>query len=228
MARRKRPEAHMIKKKAPSERHKEKGVVVIKKSTLKNVGIVAAVIVVIAAVLFAASKIPSTPTSSGDKAKLEFYVMSQCPYGTQVENAIQPVLAEMGDAVDFQLDFILYARENYAGREAQYCIEELCSMHGTNEVKGDIVQLCALEYNPESYMDMVVCMNQNSAQIPNNWEQCAEQLDMDVAKIKSCYEGDEGLDLLRASAARADARGATGSPTIYLNDGAYTGNRDEL
>ena len=38
--------------------------------------------------------------TSGDRAKLEFYVMSQCPYGTQVEDAIAPVLETLGDSVE--------------------------------------------------------------------------------------------------------------------------------
>lgn len=99
-------------------------------------------------------------------------------------------------------------------------------MHGTPEVWGDVVQLCAVKYNPESYIDLIVCMNENAAQIPDNWEACAQKLDMEVEKIRACYERDEGLDLLRESAARAQARGAQGSPTIYLDDQAYSGARD--
>ena len=41
-----------------------------------------------------------------DSVELQFYVMSQCPYGLQVENGIAPVLEKLGDAVDFKLDFI--------------------------------------------------------------------------------------------------------------------------
>jgi hypothetical protein len=31
-------------------------------------------------------------TTTSEKVKLEFYVMSQCPYGTQVEDAVKPAL----------------------------------------------------------------------------------------------------------------------------------------
>ena len=43
---------------------------------------------------------------SGPKAKLEFYVMSKCPFGTQVEKGIKPVIDEIGDYIDFHLEFI--------------------------------------------------------------------------------------------------------------------------
>src|ERR671930_6006 len=39
-------------------------------------------------------------------AKLEFFVMSKCPYGVQVEKAIAPVLDKLGGNVDFHIAFI--------------------------------------------------------------------------------------------------------------------------
>src|SRR5437773_2269847 len=39
-------------------------------------------------------------------AKLEFFVMSKCPYGVQVEKAVAPVLDKLGANVDFRLVFI--------------------------------------------------------------------------------------------------------------------------
>ena len=52
-------------------------------------------------------------------AKLEFFIMSKCPYGVQVEKAIAPVLAKLGDNVDFHLAYIGDKKG-----------EELSSMHG--------------------------------------------------------------------------------------------------
>ncbi|MEM4398034.1 MAG: hypothetical protein QW757_05425, partial [Candidatus Woesearchaeota archaeon] len=65
-------------------------------------------------------------TYSGKKAKLDFYVMSQCPYGVQVENAIKPVLDKLGDAVDFSVNFIATDLGN----------GNFQSLHGNNEVLG--------------------------------------------------------------------------------------------
>ncbi len=153
----------------------------------------------------------------GDQVKLDFYVMSQCPYGTQVEDAIAPVLKQLGNAVDFNIDFI--ATDNGNGK--------FDSLHGQPEVEGNLVQLCAIEYNPNKYMDMLVCMNENAGAIPGNWEKCAQDNGLDVENIKTCYEGDEGKTLHSQSIKKANAVSASGSPTIYLNDVLYNGGRTE-
>jgi hypothetical protein len=155
--------------------------------------------------------------SSGEQVKLDFYVMSQCPYGTQVEDAIAPVLEKIGGDIDFNLHFIV--TENPDGT--------FKSLHGQPEVEGNIAQLCAIKYNPVKYMDMIVCQNKNAGSIPGNWESCAQSNGLAVDKIKSCYTGDEGKDLLRASITETNKVGATGSPTIYLNDQKYAGGRQE-
>lgn len=63
---------------------------------------------------------------AGEKVTLDFYVMSQCPYGTQVEDAIAPVIERFGPAVDFKVDYI--ARDLGNGR--------FQSLHGNTEVAG--------------------------------------------------------------------------------------------
>jgi len=158
----------------------------------------------------------SSSGASGPKVKLEFYVMSKCPFGSQVEQAIKPVLDEIGGRVDFQLNFI-----------AQKSGDAFSSMHGEDEVKGDLVQVCAMKHYPDvsKYMAFISCQNKNQRSIPNGWESCATKAGLDVAKLKTCYEGDEGKKLLAESVARTNKRGARGSPTIYLADESYSGGR---
>ncbi|MBD3260597.1 MAG: thioredoxin domain-containing protein, partial [Candidatus Altiarchaeales archaeon] len=154
-----------------------------------------------------------TAGEDADKAELTFYVMSQCPYGTQVLDSIAPVLEQAGDYVDFKVDYI--ATEQSDG--------SFKALHGQSEVEGNIVQLCAAKYHPQNYkyMDMIVCMDENARNIPDNWEECARQANLDVEKIRSCYEGEEGKELLSESAKRAQQAQASGSPTIYLNGEIY-------
>jgi len=156
-------------------------------------------------------------SSLSEKVKLDFYLMSQCPYGTQVVDAIAPVKEKLGDALDLNLNFI--ANDNGDGT--------FRSLHGQPEVEGNIVQLCAIKYNPEEYMGMLTCQNKNAGAIPGNWEACASENGLEVEKIRSCFEGEEGKELLRASIAETQKVGATGSPTIYVNDEKYGGGRGE-
>jgi predicted DsbA family dithiol-disulfide isomerase len=152
-----------------------------------------------------------------EKAKVEFYVMSQCPFGVQVEQGIAPVMEKMGGNVDLAIDFI---GDNANG--------QLTSMHGENEVKGDQVQLCAMKYHPAQALKFINCMNKIPRDIPGNWEGCAKEIGLDVAKLKGCYEGPESAELLKTSFAKAQARNARGSPTIFIGGKPYKGPRGEM
>ena len=178
-------------------------------------------VIILTLVIVLLVKSPASPDiSDEDKVKVEFYVMSQCPYGTQVEDAFYPVLENMGQAIDFHLDYIV--QELSPG--------QFQSLHGEPEVKGNIVQLCAKEYYPEDYLYMkfIVCQNKDASNVATNWEACAEENNMDVEKLRVCFEGEEGKELLRSSMQRTTVRGATGSPTIYFNNEPYQGARDSL
>ncbi len=155
-----------------------------------------------------------TPSSSYGTVKLDFYVMSQCPYGTQVEDAIKPVLDKLGKAVDFSINFI--ATDLGGGK--------FSSLHGQPEVDENIRQLCAIKYYPNTYMDYIVCRNKN-IQSPS-WQSCASQAGIDTGKIQACFDGGEGAQLHSASIQESEAVGAQGSPTIYVNNQPYQGGRD--
>lgn len=208
------------------------------------------IVVLLALIIFLLLRKPgtgTTPVVNKDAVKVEFYVMSQCPYGTQVENAIAPVLETMGDAVDFRLDYIVSEEapskfnslHDYCEVNGQKVSKQVISTIAQCDAKvgiwrdyesqGDKVQLCAQKYYPEDYkyMKMIICQNQNAALINTNWETCAKDLGMDTNKLKACLNGQEGIDLLRASMKKAQARLASGSPTIYFADSSYQGQRDE-
>jgi len=157
---------------------------------------------------------------SQEKVKVQFYVMSRCPYGTQVEDAITPVLKQLGESIDFTLNYI--ADDNGDGT--------FQSLHGQTEVDGDLIQVCAMKYYPENYgyMDLVVCQNRDSTKIPDNWVSCAQELGMDVVKLGACFSGAEGKQLLSQSIKVSDEAKATGSPTIYIGSDRYNGPRDSL
>lgn len=63
-----------------------------------------------------------------DKPKVELFVMSHCPYGTQIEKGILPVLDLLGDKIDFELKFCDFAMHPQQGeleeQLTQYCVQE--------------------------------------------------------------------------------------------------------
>lgn len=152
---------------------------------------------------------------SADAVNLDLYVMSQCPYGVQVENAVKPVMDSLKGKINLDINFIGSAANG-----------KFNSMHGQNEVDGDIIHLCAKKYYPNSYLDFIVCQNSNPRDFKGTLQNCATQNKMDSNKITSCMEGEEGTQLLSASFQKSDSVGARGSPTIFINNQPYNSNRD--
>ena len=162
-----------------------------------------------------ASNLGASAAKNAEAVKVEFYVMSQCPYGVQVMNGVAESLAALGPDVDFHFDFI-----GSKGADGA-----LSSMHGPKEVTGDIAQLCAHKQSPANVMKLITCQNKTVANVDTNWEPCAKEAGIDVEPLRACINGDEGKTLLSESFARSAARGATGSPTIYVAGKPYQGRR---
>jgi predicted DsbA family dithiol-disulfide isomerase len=168
--------------------------------------------IIIIAIIGIALGFKSTAKQSAN-VEIDLYVMSQCPYGVQAENALAPVIDKFGtDIINI----------HYISRETETGFQ---SLHGEPETKGNIVQLCAAKYEPKKYYNFITCQNLAPQNIPDNWEQCAEQVGLNKEKIRTCYEGDEGKQLLSESIKKTEAAGATASPTIYLNGEPYQGAR---
>jgi hypothetical protein len=147
--------------------------------------------------------------------RVDLHVMSQCPYGVQAENGFKDVISKFGQDVDFHVEFIGQTTPD----------GELSSMHGPNEVKGDMLQVCAQKYAPAKWFDFILCQNANSKEVASNWDQCSKQLGIPGDKINACAEGKEGKDLLATSFKHSADKGARGSPTIFIGGNKYEGGR---
>lgn len=73
----------------------------------------------------------STPTPvnvpKSDKPEIELFVMSYCPFGTQMEKGLLPVLETLGNKINFTLKFNDYAMHDKAELDenlVQYCIQK--------------------------------------------------------------------------------------------------------
>ena len=62
-----------------------------------------------------------------DKPTVELFVMSHCPFGTQAEKGILPVVNLLGDKIDMEFKFVYYAMHGeleVVEQHNQYCIQE--------------------------------------------------------------------------------------------------------
>jgi len=83
---------------------------------------------------------PPTPEVPKSETPLvELFVMSHCPYGTQIEKGIIPVMQVLGDKADIQVKFCDYA------------------MHGKAELDEQLVQYCVQEEEPDKFVEYLSC-----------------------------------------------------------------------
>jgi len=108
----------------------------------------------------------ATEVPKSEKPKVELFVMSMCPYGTQAEKGLIPALETLGDKIDFDLRFVSYA------------------MHGKDEVDENTVQYCIQKEEPAKLYDYLRCYLGSSDK--GNWNACLTDAGINKAKITSC------------------------------------------
>ena len=140
--------------------------------------------------------------------KLEIFAMSQCPFGVKGFDAMQEVLKNFNNEIDFSIHYI-------GNGDAA---KGLTSMHGQGEVDEDIRQLCAIKKYPKKYkfMEYIWCRDKNIKD--TNWESCAsEKSGFDAKALKKCFEGEDGKKLLEASFKYSAESGMSSSPSWLVN-----------
>jgi len=151
----------------------------------------------------------SVPTSS--KPDVELFIMSHCPYGTQIEKGILPVIELLGNKINFELKFVDYA------------------MHGEIELKEQMVQYCIQKEQNNKFNDYLKCFlldgDTNRCLSATNIQQtglnnCVAAVDKEFKitenfKNKVGYQGSyPGFDIHKAD---NEKYGVGGSPTLVIN-----------
>jgi hypothetical protein len=163
----------------------------------------------------AAANVPKT-----DKPVVEMFVMSYCPYGTQIEKGMLPVVDLLGSKADIQVKFVDYA------------------MHGQKEVDENILQYCVQQTYKDQYYKYLQCFLNDS-----NAARCVKELGFDQAKLDSCISAtDTKFNISKDYADKSTWRGSfpsfsineaenqkygvQGSPTLVVNGVVVNSARD--
>ena len=152
------------------------------------------------------------------KPTLELFVMSYCPFGVQAEEKVIPIVKKFGDKINFKLQFIAEEKEETSAQD----ISPFTSLHGYPEVAENIRQLLIAQEYPDKYLDYIFCRGKK---LDKSWEDCAEKLDIDVAKIQALFDAPEAAQLFRENIARAEALGIKASPTILVDGHKFRANQ---
>jgi hypothetical protein len=146
-----------------------------------------------------------------DKPAVELFVMSHCPYGTQIEKGIVPVVEALGNKIDFKLKFTDYA------------------MHGEKELKEQLSQYCIQKEQPTkllAYLKAFLKDGDSTASISQSGvdkaklSACVDKTDKEFSVLKdfnakSGFKGNfPGFGIFKADNTKY---GVSGSPTLIIN-----------
>ena len=169
---------------------------------------------------------PQTTTAPVKSARpaVDLFVMSFCPYGTQAETAMSPVVNLLGSKADIRIRYITTVTGT--------TVESVDSLHGLSEAKEDLQQACINKYYPEktwAYLDTfnTLCYPawQNSSALESCRKNVTATLSIDRARIDTCAQGEEGLALLKADEIAGSTNQADSSPMLFVNGVKYSGAR---
>jgi len=157
--------------------------------------------------------------------EVNLFVMSFCPYGTQAEQLMKPVVDLLGSSTNLAIRFIV----NVQGTT----VDSIQSLHGVNEVAEDLRQVCIMKYyNQTTYWNYIMQFDSNcpsyvndAAQLDTCWKAAANKYGIDTAKIQSCANSTDAINLLKADEALTNQYGVSGSPTLIINGATYNGAR---
>jgi len=164
----------------------------------------------------------TSDVSKSEKPKVELFVMSHCPYGTQMEKGILPVVKELGDNIDFELKFVNYAMHPTQGEVEeqlnQYCIQR--------DYKDKYLVYLGKFLEAGNSGEALSAVGLTEADI----SQCVEETDEEFDVIKNLEDKSSWASgrfpLFMIHDADNKKYGVRGSPTLIINGQQAQSGRD--
>jgi hypothetical protein len=158
-----------------------------------------------------------------DTPDVKLFVMSYCPYGTQMEKGILPVLDTLKNKIKFNLEFVSYAMHDKKELDEnlrQYCIEK------NNPEKLNAYLTCFLKKGQGTEADCMTSTGINSAAISS----CISATDTQY-KVTDNYNDKSTWNNGTYPPFNVDKEdnekyGVQGSPTLVINDTEANAARD--
>lgn len=146
----------------------------------------------------APSKQP-TEVPKSDKPLVEVFVMSYCPFGTQMEKGILPVASLLKDKIDFKLRYTHF------------------TLHGEKEDTENFRQICIREEQPSKFLPYIQCtLDSQDPYNPKDPSVCMQQLGINAKSVQSCING-KAKEYYAVDSQLSEGYGVQGSPTLVIN-----------
>ncbi len=108
--------------------------------------------------------VPAAEIPKTDKPTVELFVMSYCPYGTQIEKGILPVIDALGAKINYTLKFVNYV------------------MHEKKEIDENLKQYCIQKNEPAKLSAYLKCFLKDSAKS----DACSKAIGVNATKLTAC------------------------------------------
>jgi len=135
-----------------------------------------------------------------DKPIVELFIMTHCPYGTQAEKGIIPVLELLGDKIDGTIRFVHYF------------------MHEPEETETPI-QVCIREEQGDKFNDYLKCFLEDG-----DSDRCLTETKIDQTKLNTCIKS-KSEEYYNADSALSEDYGIRGSPSLIINEQQISSGR---
>ena len=176
----------------------------------------------------AAAPEKATADQKTDVPDVKLFVMSYCPYGTQMEKGILPAINALGSKIKFTLEFVDYSMHNNIAQNdrkeldenlRQYCIQK------NQPTKLATYLSCFLQKGQGTEASCMATAGINAAQISS----CATQADAQFNVTKdfndqSSYQG--SFPKFEVNQDDNTKYGVQGSPTLVVNGTTVSPGRD--
>ncbi|MCX6761433.1 MAG: hypothetical protein NTY33_01095 [Candidatus Moranbacteria bacterium] len=154
-----------------------------------------------------------------DKPTVELFVMSYCPYGTQIEKGIIPAITALGAKINYTLKFVSYSMHNDLASNdrkeldenlRQYCIQK------NQPAKLSTYLTCFLKVGKGTETSCMQSAGVNAATVASCMTQADKQFNVTKDfQDKSTYQGT--FPMFEVNKADNDKYGVKGSPTLVIN-----------
>jgi hypothetical protein len=166
---------------------------------------------------------PAAEVPKSEKPDVKLFVMSYCPFGTQIEKGILPVLDALGSKIKYQLEFVSYA------------------MHDKKELDENLRQYCIQKNQPAKLNAYLECFLKKGQGTEND---CMSSAGVTVSQVSTCIDAtDKQFKVTESYNDKNTWQGGQfppfnvnkddnqkysvqGSPTLVINDTVAQAGRD--
>jgi len=139
-----------------------------------------------------------------DKPLLEAFVVSQCPYGLQMQRILSEIVKNIPSLAENM-------KVEYIGAISG---DKITSMHGDGEAQENLRQICIREEQGDKYWSYIDCHIKKG-----EVDGCLTSAGIDKAKLSNCMtDNSKGLKYAKEDFDAQEKYKVTGSPSLFLNE----------